>query len=81
MAVALEIATLRLIFHHFYFLRLPGENNGALDLCTLDDGRTDGRVRAVVYEEHLAKNNCVTCLQIPRAIFSISVMLPIWQRK
>ena len=65
MSDALVIAALRLVLHHFDFLCLPGENNGALDLCTLNSGRTDGRVRAVVYEEHLVKNNRVTCLQIP----------------
>src|SRR3989344_2676745 len=69
-AAALVVAALRLVLHHFNFLCLPGENNGDLDLCALDDGRTDGRVRAVVDEEHLAKDNRVTLLQIPRELLN-----------
>lgn len=57
MAVALEITTLRLILHHLYFLGLPDENNSALDLCAFNHRRTDGRVRAVVDEEHLVEDN------------------------
>ena len=68
MPFALVVAALRLVLHHLDFLTQSGENNGALDLCALDNGRTDGRVRAVVDEEHLAEDNCVTLLQIPREL-------------
>ena len=74
MAFALVIAALRLVLHHFNFLSQSGENNGALDLRTLDSGRADGRVRAVVDEEHLAKYNRVTFFQIPwELLYSDSV--------
>jgi len=69
MPIALIVATLRLILHHLNFLCLSGENNGALDLRALDERRADGRVRAVVNEEHLVKDNCVTLLQISGEFF------------
>src|SRR3989344_7552350 len=76
MSLALVVAALRLILHHFNLLILPGENNSALDLCAFNKRRADGRVRAVVYEEHLAKDNRVTLLQIPRELlYSDSVAL------
>src|SRR3989338_7636137 len=68
MPFAFVVATLRLILHHLVFLIKPGENNSALALCPLDEGRADGRVRAVVDEEHLAEDNRVTFLQIPREL-------------
>ena len=76
MPFALIVATLRLILHHLDFLIQSGENNGALDLRALDEWRADGRVRAVVDEEHLAKDNCVTLLQIPGS-FSITIVSPL----
>ena len=83
MPFALIVATLRLILHHLDFLIQSGENNGALDLRALDEWRADGRVRAVVDEEHLAKDNCVTLLQIPgellnnnRVAFGDDILLP-----
>src|SRR3990167_5275200 len=68
MPFALVVAALRLVFHHLDFLTQSGLNNGALDLCALDKRRTDGRVRAVVDEEHLAEDNRVTFLQIPQEL-------------
>src|SRR3989338_9321941 len=65
MPFALIVAALRLILHHLHFLIQSGENNGALDIGSLNDRSPDGRVRAVVDEEHLAKDNRVTLLQIP----------------
>ena len=76
MPFALVVAALWLVLHHLDFLTQSGENNGALDLCALDNGRTDGRVRAVVDEEHLAEDNRVTLLQIPGS-FSIAIMSPL----
>lgn len=64
MTAALVVATLRFVFHHLDFLVESRENNSALDLRTLDSWRADGRVRAVVYEEHLGEDNCVTLFQI-----------------
>lgn len=70
MAVALVVAALRLVLYYLYFLIESGENNGALDLGTLDKGRPDGRVRAVVDEEHLAEDNRVTLLQVSRELLN-----------
>ena len=70
MAAALVVAALRLVLHHVDFLIQSGENNGALDLRAFDEWRADGRVRAVVDEEHLAKDNCVTCFQVTRELLN-----------
>ena len=76
MPFALIVATLRLILHHLHLFPKSGLNNSALDLCTFNDRRTDGRVRAVVYEEHLVKYNRVTFFQVPRELlYSNSVAL------
>ena len=65
MPFTLVVAALRLVFDYLHLLPKSSLNNGALDLRTLDCGRADGRVRAVVDEEHLAKDNRVTLLQVP----------------
>ena len=76
MPFALVVAALWLVLYHFDFLSQSGENNGALDLRALDSWRADGRVRAVVDEEHLVEDNCVTFFQIPRELlYSDSVAL------
>jgi len=58
--LALIVAALWLVLHHLNLLPEPGEDDGALDLRAFDNRRADGRVRAVVYEKHLVKDNCVT---------------------
>ena len=57
MTTALVVTTLWLIFNDFYFLAKPGENNGALDLSSLDERSPDGRVRSVVDEEYFVEDN------------------------
>src|SRR3989344_1116736 len=70
MPFTLVVAALRLVFDYLHLLPKSSLNNGALDLRTLDNGRADGRVRAVVDEEHLAEDNRVTLLQIPRELLN-----------
>ena len=68
MPLALVVAALRLILHHFNLFAQSGEDDRALDLCALNDGRTDGCVRAVVDEEYLAEDNRVALFQVPREL-------------
>ena len=70
MAAALVVAALWLVLYHLDLLIQSRENNGALDLRAFDKRRADGRVRAVVDEEHLAKDNRVTFFQIPRELLN-----------
>ena len=62
MAAALVVTALRLVLHHLDFFPESCLNNGALDLGSLNGWSPDGRVRAVVDEEHLAEDNRVTDL-------------------
>src|SRR3989344_8524544 len=64
MPFAFVVAALWLILHPLNLLPEAGEDDGALTLRIIDNGRADGRVRAVVDEEHLAKDNWVALLQI-----------------
>lgn len=59
MATALVVAALGLEFNHFNLLALACGNDSTLNLCALDSGSSDSRVRAVVDQQHLVEAHLV----------------------
>lgn len=66
MPTTLKVAALGLVFDDTYLLTPSGKDHGTLDLRTLNRRRANGRVQAVVDEQYLVKDNCITLLKIRR---------------
>ncbi len=67
-AVLFVVLALCLVLYDEDLLCAAGLLEDGLHLCSVDDGSADGRVLAVVDEEHLVKNDLVTGFEIAQVL-------------